>query len=129
MMKALFLVVAFLAFVAYCDDFDKMVKIDTQKEGDGKTFPKAGQKVKCHYILTVNGNKVDSSRDRGQPFEFTIGKGQVIKGWDQGLLKLSVGQRAILTIQPEWGYGKSGAGGQIPPNAVLTFDVELLGVK
>ena len=105
------------------------VQIDTIQEGDGATFPKPGQKVECHYVLTLeNGKKVDSSRDRGKPFSFKIGKGEVIKGWDEGVAKMSVGQRAKLTISSDLGYGSQGVGGTIPPNATLVFDVELLKV-
>lgn len=103
------------------------VDIETLKEGDGTTFPKAGQKVTCHYVLTLtNGKKIDSSRDRGSPFEFNIGKGEVIQGWDEGLMKVSVGQRAKLTISPDMGYGAKGVPGCIPPNSPLIFDVELI---
>ena len=106
------------------------VQIDTIKEGDQSTFPKNGQKVQCHYVLTLeNGNKIDSSRDRGKPFEFTIGKGEVIRGWDEGVAKMSVGQRAKLTISSDLGYGAKGIPGTIPGNATLIFDVELLAVK
>ncbi|KIH66076.1 peptidyl-prolyl cis-trans isomerase, FKBP-type [Ancylostoma duodenale] len=93
----------------------------------GATFPKTGQTVTCHYVLTLqNGKKVDSSRDRGSPFKFKIGKGEVIKGWDQGVAQMSVGQRAKLTISPDLGYGAGGVPGAIPPNSTLIFDVELI---
>uniref|UniRef100_A0AC35FYV8 Peptidylprolyl isomerase n=1 Tax=Panagrolaimus sp. PS1159 TaxID=55785 RepID=A0AC35FYV8_9BILA len=106
------------------------VEIETLKEGNGSTFPQKGQTVTCHYVLTLqNGKKVDSSRDRGKPFQFKIGKGEVIQGWDQGLAKMSVGQRAKLTISPDLGYGASGAGSAIPPNSTLIFDVELINVQ
>uniref|UniRef100_A0A0K0G4A3 peptidylprolyl isomerase n=1 Tax=Strongyloides venezuelensis TaxID=75913 RepID=A0A0K0G4A3_STRVS len=106
------------------------VDIDTQKPGDGTTFPKKGQKVSCHYTLKLeNGKEIDSSRTRGQPFEFTIGKGEVIKGWDEGLTKMSVGERAILKISPDMGYGARGVPGAIPGNSTLIFDVELLKIK
>jgi len=106
------------------------VEFETLKEGDGATFPKAGQKVTCHYVLTLsNGKKIDSSRDRGSPFEFNIGKGEVIQGWDEGLMKLSVGQRSKLTISPDMGYGAKGVPGCIPPNSPLIFDVELIKVS
>ena len=76
-----------------------------------------------------NGTQFDSSRDRGQPLEFPLGEGQVIKGWDLGVATMKVGERAILKIAPEYGYGDRGAGGVIPPRATLMFDVELVGVK
>ncbi|MBN3868847.1 FKBP-type peptidyl-prolyl cis-trans isomerase [Nostoc sp. JL33] len=99
------------------------------KEGTGAT-PQSGQTVEVHYVGTLeDGTKFDSSRDRGQPFSFKIGLGQVIKGWDEGLSTMKVGGRRQLIIPPELGYGSRGAGGVIPPNAILHFDVELLGVK
>merc|ERR1711970_1087297 len=106
------------------------VEIEVQQPGDGSTFPKAGQKVTCHYVLTLNnGKKIDSSRDRGKPFEFNIGKGEVIEGWDYGMAKLSVGEKAKLTISPDMGYGSKGVPGCIPPNSTLVFDVELIKVS
>ncbi|KAK5967695.1 Peptidylprolyl isomerase [Trichostrongylus colubriformis] len=106
------------------------VDIETIKAGDGATFPKTGQTVTCHYVLTLqNGKKVDSSRDRGSPFKFKIGKGEVIKGWDQGVAQMSVGQRAKLTISPDLGYGSGGVPGAIPPNSTLIFDVELISAN
>ncbi|VDD90431.1 unnamed protein product [Enterobius vermicularis] len=106
------------------------VSIETIKEGDGVTHPKSGQKVQCHYVLTLeDGKEIDSSRSRGKPFEFKIGKGEVIKGWDEGVARMSVGQRAKLTITPDLGYGSRGVPGAIPANATLIFDVELLAVK
>jgi peptidylprolyl isomerase len=92
--------------------------------------PQAGKTVVVHYTGTlINGEKFDSSKDRNQPFEFVIGIGQVIKGWDEGVMSMKVGGKRKLTIPPQLGYGARGAGGVIPPNATLIFEVELLGVK
>ncbi len=106
--------------------------IDT-KVGTGPS-PKPGQTVVVHYTDWLyeggkRGKKFDSSVDRGQPFEFPLGKGQVIAGWDQGVATMKVGGKRTLIIPPSLGYGANGAGGVIPPNATLIFDVELLGVK
>ena len=99
------------------------------KEGTGAT-PQPGQTVEVHYVGTLeDGTKFDSSRDRGQPFKFKIGIGQVIKGWDEGLSTMKVGGRRKLIIPPDLGYGTRGAGNVIPPNSTLLFDVELLGIK
>lgn len=100
-----------------------------EKEGSG-VKPKSGQIVSVHYAgYLTNGQKFDSSFDRDQPIEFPIGSGKVIPGWDEGIMLLNVGTRAKLIIPPELGYGRAGAGGVIPPNATLIFDVELLEVK
>ncbi|MDY7022833.1 MAG: FKBP-type peptidyl-prolyl cis-trans isomerase [Cyanobacteriota bacterium] len=99
------------------------------QEGNGAS-PERGQTVVVHYTGTLeNGDQFDSSRDRGQPFSFKIGVGQVIKGWDEGVGSMKVGGRRKLVIPPDLGYGSRGAGGVIPPNATLIFDVELLDVK
>ena len=98
----------------------------TVGEGDEAT---TGQSITVHYTGTLeDGTKFDSSKDRNDPFVFTLGVGQVIKGWDQGFAGMKVGGSRKLTIPPEMGYGARGAGGVIPPNATLIFDVELLGV-
>ncbi|QBM89195.1 FKBP-type peptidyl-prolyl cis-trans isomerase [Metschnikowia aff. pulcherrima] len=105
-------------------------QVEVVQQGDGKTFPKVGDTVTIHYTGTLeNGKKFDSSRDRGKPFQCTIGVGQVIKGWDTGIPKLSVGTQAKLTIPGHEAYGPRGFPGLIPPNATLVFDVELLGVN
>lgn len=97
--------------------------------GEGAS-PQAGQAVTVHYTGTfTDGRKFDSSRDRGTPFTFTIGRGMVIKGWDEGVMTMKVGGRRNLVIPPDLGYGAQGYPGAIPGNATLLFDVELLGVK
>ena len=101
--------------------------------GTGAT-PRSGQTCVMHYTgwLYENGQKgkkFDSSVDRGEPFEFPIGAGRVIKGWDEGVATMKVGGKRTLVIPPALGYGARGAGGVIPPNATLIFEVELLGVK
>ncbi|QHS75778.1 peptidylprolyl isomerase FPR1 [Saccharomyces paradoxus] len=106
------------------------VKIDRISPGDGATFPKTGDLVTIHYTGTLeNGQKFDSSVDRGSPFQCNIGVGQVIKGWDVGIPKLSVGEKARLTIPGPYAYGPRGFPGLIPPNSTLVFDVELLKVN
>ncbi|HEX6042717.1 FKBP-type peptidyl-prolyl cis-trans isomerase [Longimicrobium sp.] len=96
--------------------------------GDGPEA-KSGQTVSVHYTGTLlDGKKFDSSRDRGQPFQFGLGAGQVIRGWDEGVAGMKVGGRRTLVIPPELGYG-SRAIGPIPPNSTLRFEVELLGVR
>jgi len=105
---------------------------DTQA-GTGAS-PQKGQTCVMHYtgwlwLNNAKGAKFDSSVDRGKPFEFPIGQGRVIKGWDEGVATMKIGGKRTLLIPPELGYGARGAGGVIPPNATLLFEVELLGVR
>lgn len=105
------------------------LKYQDTKVGTG-AVAKTGQTVQVHYTGTLtNGTKFDSSRDQNKPFTFTIDGGQVIKGWDEGVQGMKVGGRRRLTVPPDLGYGAAGAGGVIPPNATLVFDVELLGIQ
>jgi FKBP-type peptidyl-prolyl cis-trans isomerase FkpA len=103
--------------------------IDDIQVGEGDEA-KAGQRVTVHYTgWLTNGAKFDSSKDRNDPFSFGLGRGQVIAGWDEGVAGMKVGGKRKLTIPSHLGYGEYGAGGVIPPNATLVFEVELLGVK
>ncbi len=111
------------------------MNITDTKIGDGAK-PQQGQTITVHYTgwlfdesaADKRGRKFDSSKDRGKPFQFELGVGMVIGGWDQGFAGMKVGGARTLVIPPELGYGARGAGGVIPPNATLVFDVELLGV-
>jgi peptidylprolyl isomerase len=106
-----------------------LVYLITHK-GTGRIRPRKGQTVSVHYTGTLtNGVKFDSSRDRNEPISFPIGMGKVIKGWDEGIARLHVGDQAILVIPPSIGYGARGADGVIPPNAKLIFVVELVDIK
>jgi FKBP-type peptidyl-prolyl cis-trans isomerase len=112
------------------------LKIEEQVVGTGATAEK-GKTVSVHYTGWLldpskpdgKGEKFDSSLDRGQPLQFPLGQGQVIRGWDEGVAGMKVGGKRRLTIPPDLGYGSQGAGGVIPPNATLIFDVELVDVK
>lgn len=105
------------------------LQIEILAPGQG-TEAKAGNTVFVHYTGTLtNGTKFDSSRDRGTPFKFRLGAGQVIKGWDQGVAGMKIGERRKLTIPGHLAYGEGGYPGLIPPNATLVFDVELVSVS
>lgn len=105
--------------------------IETIQKGDGVNFPKAGDTVTMHYVGTLldGGSKFDSSRDRNQPFVTKIGVGRVIKGWDEGVPQLSLGQKAKLICTPDYAYGARGFPPVIPPNSTLVFEVELLKIN
>lgn len=110
--------------------------IDVITEGEGEAI-EPGKTAVVHYTGWLydesapenRGTKFDSSRDRGEAFSFPLGAGRVITGWDEGVKGMKIGERRILTLPPEMGYGARGAGGVIPPNATLVFDVELLGIE
>lgn len=105
------------------------LKIEDLKVGTGSAV-KSGDTIKIHYLGTLeNGIKFDSSYDRNEPFQTQIGVGQVIKGWDEGVIGMQVGGKRKLTIPSDLGYGSRGAGGVIPPNATLIFELELLEIK
>ncbi|GAA5919961.1 hypothetical protein JCM21900_002981 [Sporobolomyces salmonicolor] len=106
------------------------VTVETLKAGDGVNFPKPGDTVHIHYTGTLlDGSKFDSSVDRGTPFSTQIGVGRVIKGWDEGVPQLSLGQKAILTCTPDYAYGARGFPPVIPANSTLKFEVELLKIN
>lgn len=105
------------------------MNIEIKKEGEGIAIEN-GKTAVVHYTgKLTNGTVFDSSIPRGQPFEFPLGAGMVIEGWEKGVLGMKVGEVRTLTIPPEMGYGERGAGAVIPPNATLVFEVELLGIK
>ena len=106
------------------------VKKEILKEGAGEQQVEKGNSISVHYTGTFeDGTKFDSSVDRNQPFNLTVGIGQVIQGWDQGLIGMKVGEKSKLTIPPEMAYGPAGIPGAIPPNSTLIFEVELLEIK
>jgi FKBP-type peptidyl-prolyl cis-trans isomerase len=142
-----FIVLLFVVFVSSCTSQNAEVPQD-QREGAVQSISNVtelqiedqvagsgdeavpGKTVSVHYTgWLTDGTKFDSSKDRGTPFEFPLGGGMVIKGWDEGVKGMKVGGKRKLTIPPDMGYGAAGAGGVIPPNATLVFEVELLGVK
>ena len=110
-------------------EFGDELRAEIIKQGEGQEA-KNGDKATVHYVGTLeNGTKFDSSIDRGQPFQFTLGAGQVIQGWDLGVVGMKMGEIRRLYIPSAYGYGEQGAGASIPPNANLIFEVELLGLE
>ncbi|KAH9478629.1 FK506 binding protein proline rotamase rapamycin-binding protein [Psilocybe cubensis] len=106
------------------------VEITPISPGDGVNFPKKGDRVSIHYVGTfLDGKEFDSSRRRGSPLVTKIGVGSVIKGWDEGVPQLSLGQKAILTVSPDYAYGAGGYPPIIPPNSTLKFEVELIKIN
>lgn len=106
------------------------LKIEVLQEGSGEVVTKMGDTISVHYTGTLeDGTKFDSSVDRGTPFSFTIGAGQVIQGWEQGTLDMKIGEKRKLTIPSELGYGARGAGDAIPPDATIIFDIKLIDVQ
>ena len=125
------LVIILLVLIAMGNKEETSMELEIKvlKEGTGDQEAKQGDFVKVHYTGTLeDGTKFDSSVDRGEPFEFTLGVGQVIQGWDQGVSGMKIGEKRKLTIPPNLGYGANGVPGAIPPNAVLIFEVELLEI-
>mmetsp|Transcript_19519 Transcript_19519/g.17293 ORF Transcript_19519/g.17293 Transcript_19519/m.17293 type:complete len:124 (-) Transcript_19519:338-709(-) len=123
-----------MAAVAQKEAYGEGVKVVTISAGDGKTYPKNGDNLTMHYVGTFHrgpkdGQKFDSSRDKNKPFKFQIGKGKVIKGWDEGVLQMSLGEKAVLEISWGHGYGANGYSGVIPGKQDLKFEVELLAIN
>lgn len=106
------------------------VRVEVIRAGDGITYPKKGQMLTMNYVgrLASNGKQFDSSYDRGKPLKFKIGHAQVIRGWDDGIMRMSLGEKARLYVSPDYGYGAKGADEVIPPDSALVFEVELLGI-
>ena len=129
------LLVAFVALVAAlvvaAHSFEGLAIGVKHRPEECTVLSKPGDSLSVHYTgtLAADGSKFDSSRDRDTPFTFTLGKGMVIKGWDQGMLGACVGERRKLKIPADLGYGARGAGAKIPPNSDLIFDVEILGIN
>ncbi|KAF9527109.1 hypothetical protein CPB83DRAFT_432220 [Crepidotus variabilis] len=106
------------------------VTVESLAPGDGSTFPKVGDEVSIHYVGTLlDGTEFDSSRKRDKPLKTKIGVGKVIKGWDEGVLKLSLGEKALLTASPDYAYGATGYPPIIPANSTLKFEVELMAIN
>ncbi len=135
MSKILFLIFVlinsiFTAETTHDPEFEKQFKVTHIKEGDGKTFPKKGDHVFVHYTGTLlDGKKFDSSVDRGEPFEFDLGVGQVIKCWDMSVARLSLGEKIKVVCPYSLAYGERGAGRVIPPKSDLIFEMELIKIE
>ncbi|MCK9408744.1 MAG: FKBP-type peptidyl-prolyl cis-trans isomerase [Bacteroidetes bacterium] len=132
-LKLIFLILLLTLLVSSCGRKNFMTKsgvaVEVITEGKG-AIPNEGEIVTVHYTgWLTDSTKFDSSIDRGQPFKYQFGVGQVIQGWDDGVATMKVGGKSRFTIPPELGYGRQGAGGVIPPNAILIFEVELLGIQ
>ena len=128
--KALFIILIIYIFISYVYNRNKQ-NIEYFSEEENKSEKaSAGNKVKVHYKgMLLDGTVFDSSYNRNQPIEFTLGVGQVIKGWDEGISLLGIGDKASFIIPSDLAYGESGAGGVIPPNATLVFEVELISAE
>lgn len=135
--KMKFFVLICLIALFICDqlithdpEFEAKFKVQHQKEGDGKTFASKGDRVHVHYKGTlIDGNKFDSSYDRGDPLPFTLGAGQVIKCWDLAVARLSLNEKITVTCPSDLAYGSKGAGSVIPPNSDLVFEMELMKIE
>jgi FK506-binding protein 1 len=110
-------------------EFETQFQVKHLKEGDGKSFAKVGDRVSVHYTGTFphNGKKFDSSKDRNTPFGFTLKRGQVIQCWDEVVSRMSIGEAITVICPAKLAYGERGAGGVIPPNADIAFEIEMLG--
>jgi FK506-binding protein 1 len=108
----------------------KGIKVEIVRVGDGLTYPRKGNVLRVHYVGYLDdGEKFDSSRDRKEFFEFQLGSGEVINGWEEVVSSMSLGEKVLATIPPEKAYGKEGYAGMIPPNSTLTFEIELLAIR
>jgi len=112
-------------------DLSKVFQLEVLKNGDNISFPKKGNTIRVHYeaFITKTGNKIDSSRERNDAFEFVMGSGQVIEGWEEVIPKMSLGEIVRFTLPPDYAYAEVGLPGIVPPNTSLTFEVELISFE